>query len=64
MFNLSMKTGGSAFCEPENGNEDEYFEGLETIRLLKEIEEQIEHGKRSGVIMDINGNKVGKWEFN
>ena len=63
MFNLAMQTSGSAFCEPENGSEDKNFEGLETIRILKEIEQQIEHGKRSGVIMDINGNKVGKWEF-
>lgn len=64
MFNLSMKTGNSAFCEPENGERDDYFKGQETIRILREIEQQIKSGERSGVIMDINGNNVGKWEFN
>ena len=63
MFSLSMKTSGSAFCEPETGNEDENFEWMMTISILKEIEQQIEHGKRSGAIMDVNGNKVGTWKF-
>ena len=64
MFNLVMRTNTSAFCEPENGERDDYFEGQETVRVLQIIEQQIKSGERSGVIMDINGNNVGKWEFN
>lgn len=64
MFSLVMQTSNSAFCEPENGERDDYFKGQETIRILREIEQQIEYGERGGVIRDINGNMVGTWEFN
>ena len=36
-------------------------EALELKRILKEICEKLEYGETSGSILDINGNKVGKW---
>lgn len=61
MFKLEMKTGNAAFCNPDTCNEDEFLEGIEINRILEEIQREIEEGYTSGVIMDINGNKVGKW---
>lgn len=61
MFKLEIKTGGAAFCNPDTGNEDEFWEGIEINRLLEKVKIEIEEGYTSGVLMDINGNKVGKW---
>ena len=61
MFKLEFKTGGAAFCNPETGSEDEFFEGIEINRILANIQLQIEAGYASGSVMDINGNRVGKW---
>ena len=61
MFKLEIKTGGAAFCNPDTGNEDEFWEGIEINKILEKVKMEIEEGYISGVIMDINGNKVGKW---
>lgn len=34
-----------------------------TIEILGDIVTKIEAGRVSGGIADINGNRVGKWEF-
>ena len=39
-----------------------YESRFEISRILKEIAGKIEDGVRSGVCMDINGNKIGTWE--
>ena len=36
---------------------------MEIARVLKRIAGQVEEGMKSGVIMDINGNKVGRWSL-
>lgn len=58
MLKLEIKTGGAAF-----GEDDELsYEGrYELARLLKKVATQIENDYNDGVLMDINGNKVGKW---
>lgn len=61
MFKLEIKTGGAAFCNPDTGNEDEFWEGIEINKILSKIQEQIEEGYTSGVVIDINGNRCGKW---
>lgn len=53
MFEIKIKTGGAAFDES----------GYEVTRILKEIIIKMENGHTKGVIMDINGNKVGNWEY-
>lgn len=60
MFKCEIKTGGSAFCDPD-GNENEYWEAMELKRILEEICSKIEDEQTSGSCMDINGNNVGKW---
>lgn len=61
MFKLEIKTGGAAFRDPFSGEEDEVMEAVEIRRLLAKVSCELEHGRSSGVIMDINGNKVGSW---
>ena len=38
-----------------------FWEGIEINRLLAKVQLSIEEGCTSGTIIDINGNKVGKW---
>lgn len=58
MLKLEIKTGGAAFSEDDALT----YEGRSEIaRLLRKISVKIETGDSDGVIMDINGNKVGRW---
>lgn len=60
MLKLEIKTGGAAFSEDDVLT----YEGrYELARLLRKISVQIEQGDDDGVIMDINGNKVGRWSL-
>lgn len=34
MFKLNMETGGSAFCHPYTGEEDEWYEAREIASVL------------------------------
>lgn len=58
MLKLEIKTGGAAFSEDDVLTTDGRYE---VARLLKKIAAQIEQGDDDGVIMDINGNKVGRF---
>ena len=49
---IEFSTGNAAF--------DEYRD-YEVKRILEKIIEQVENGYEDGVIMDINGNKIGEW---
>jgi hypothetical protein len=51
---IEFKTGNAAF-EGE-GN-------YEVIRILRNIADQVERGCVLGIIVDINGNKVGEWDL-
>ena len=53
MFTLKIKTGGAAF-QGDCSNQ-------ELRRLLKCIEALLEEGITSGVLLDVNGNRVGEW---
>lgn len=61
MFKLEISTGGAAFRDPFSGEEDEVMEATEIRSLLAKVSYELEHGRSSGVIMDVNGNKVGSW---
>lgn len=61
MFKCEIKIGGSAFCDPATGEENEYWESVELNRILANVCLKIEEGETSGSCMDINGNKVGTW---
>lgn len=59
MLKIEIKTDGAAFV----GEDDVLiYEGRSEIaRLLHKISLQIETGDSDGVIMDINGNNVGRF---
>lgn len=61
MFKLEISTSGAAFRNPFSGEEDEVMEAAEIRSLLAKVSCELEHGRSSGVIMDVNGNKVGSW---
>ena len=48
----------------ENAAFQEYdYPHMEIARVLKGIAGQVEEKAKSGVIMDNNGNKVGRWSL-
>lgn len=61
MFRLEIETDGAAFKGYETGEEDLYQEGLEISRIMENVSGELECGMTSGIVMDINGNKVGSW---
>lgn len=61
MFKCEIKTGGSAFCDPLSGEADRDMEAVEIRSLLAKVSLELERGDLSGVIVDLNGNKVGSW---
>lgn len=61
MLKIEIKTGGAAFRDL-NGEENAEWKAAECRRLLDKISGELDAGKTYGSIMDINGNKVGKWE--
>lgn len=67
MFKLTIKTGGSAFRDESrvdrNGDYMLDRSGAEVKRLMTYVAGCIEAGIDSGVLMDMNGNKVGEWIY-
>lgn len=61
MFKLNMKTGGSTFCHPYTGEEDEWYEAREIARIIDKVRDDLLAGLDHGIMMDVNGNKVGEW---
>lgn len=61
MFKLEIKTGGSAFREPYSGEEDDWYEAREIARILDRVRDDLMDGLDHGVVLDLNGNKVGSW---
>ena len=60
---IQFSTSGAAFKDEYTGEDSRYDEALEVNRILKEIIHKIEYGQRYGVVMDVNGNKIGSWEM-
>lgn len=58
MFNLELETDNAAFMDGRSA---------EIARILRTIARNIEiisqRGDAAGVVLDINGNKVGRWEL-
>lgn len=63
MFNLLIKTGNAAFRDPYTGEESSWEENHEVARILREIADKIDDGKREGKAIDYNGNSVGEYTF-
>ena len=63
MFELKIKTGYAAFCDPSTGDKSAYDEGIEVARILREVADKVENESREGSCIDYNGNKVGEFKF-
>ena len=61
MFKAEIKMGNAAY-RTEDGVEYDHS-NYELIRNLHEIIEKLNNGHTEGVVMDINGNKVGEWKL-
>lgn len=61
---INFITSGAAFQDEYADEEtNKLYIRTEVARILKKITAEIEQGEMYGSIMDINGNKVGKWEI-
>lgn len=58
MLKIEIKTGGAAYSEDDILTIEVRYE---LQRNLMDISRKLTNGYDSGVIMDINGNKVGDW---
>lgn len=52
-FRINLDTDNAAFTE----------DGSEVARLLRKVADDIDNGGRDGSLRDINGNRVGSWEY-
>ena len=60
MFKCEIKTGNAAFCDPDTGDESEFWEAIELKRVLEDVCERLEAGHTSGSILDINGKDTNE----
>lgn len=58
MLKIEIKTSGAAYSEDDILTTEGRYE---LQRNLMDISRKLTNGYDSGVIMDINGNKVGNW---
>ncbi|RHO95790.1 hypothetical protein DW019_11095 [Clostridium sp. AF37-5] len=58
MLEIKIKTSGAAY---DDGDGLTFAGRCELQRNLTEISRDLADGRNNGNIMDINGNKVGKW---
>ena len=42
MFKCEIKTGNAAFCDPDTGDESEFWEAIELKRVLEDVCERLE----------------------
>ena len=62
MFSLDIKTDNAAFGEDEGGHTAASV-AAEVARILRELAQDIENGGDGGAVMDLNGNKVGRYRL-
>lgn len=67
MFEIEIKTGGAAFrSETEVDKNGDYIldpEAYEVRKILADVVRKLGYGHTDGIIIDTNGNRVGKWEY-
>jgi hypothetical protein len=60
---IEFNTDNDAFKEPYTGKDNEHAFWCEYTRIIARINDQVASGMKGGVIIDINGNKIGKWSL-
>ena len=64
MFKLEFTTSNAAFGDERD---PEYVQRVDKLRevnrIMQNVIKEIAYGKTDGSIMDVNGNKIGKWSL-
>ena len=60
---MKGKTMQIKFSTENEAFQDYNYPHIQIAMVLKRIAGQVEDGMKSGVIMDSNGNKVGRWSL-
>lgn len=65
MLKLEIATDNASFFDTANDDFNEEAKRIEVARILRQIARKIEHdyATAEGAILDINGNKVGRWSL-
>ena len=64
MFKLEFATGNAAFGDERDPEYVQRVDKLREInRIMQNVTTEIAYGKTDGSIMDVNGNKIGKWSL-
>lgn len=66
MFQLEFLTSTAAFQIPPNSGTDQIaseYKAAETARILSEIANALDKGKKDGVVVDAYANKIGTWKL-
>jgi len=58
-FTLEIELKGAALM----GDDDDTLDVYSLSAIVENLVEPIESGVTSGIVMDYNGNKVGRWEI-
>lgn len=53
----NMYENGTSYA----GEEDEWYEAREIARIIDKVRDDLLAGLDHGIMMDVNGNKVGEW---
>lgn len=61
---IKFNTNNAAFKDPDGVKSwDDLYKEREVTRILEIIIDKVNGGHRKGVIIDINGNKIGEWSL-
>lgn len=61
---LQIETGNAAFTDVCDGGDDDTYRRRECARILRDTARRLEEGcEESGWLHDINGNRVGDFQF-
>lgn len=64
MFKLEFATSNAAFGDERDPEYVQTVDKLREInRIMQNVTKQIAMGNTYGSIMDVNGNKIGKWSL-
>ena len=61
MFKLEIETGWAAFRDEDGESLDP--NATEVLRILWDVICKLEARHTDGSVMDVNGNKVGRWSY-
>lgn len=62
-FRLELDCDNSAFCVHDENKNLRSEPQWEIARILEEAAEKVRDGNREGILLDVNGNLVGKYKI-